>query len=50
MLRSTAEDGLSLGNRFCLVLAIRDGLPVWTSDQNWKRVADAAKVKVTTFR
>ena len=46
----TAEAGLSLGDRFCLALAVRDGLPVWTSDQNWKKVADAAKVKVVAIR
>ena len=46
----TAEAGLSLGDRFCLALALRDGLPAWTSDQNWKKVADAAKVKVVTIR
>ena len=40
----------SLGDRFCLALALRDGLPAWTSDQNWKKVADAAKVKVVTIR
>jgi len=28
----TAEAGLSLGDRFCLALARRDGLPAWTSD------------------
>ncbi|MDY7524320.1 type II toxin-antitoxin system VapC family toxin [Sphingomonas sp. 10B4] len=46
----TAEAGLSLGDRFCLALAQRDGLPVWTSDQNWKKVADAAGVKVVAIR
>ncbi|WP_010165263.1 type II toxin-antitoxin system VapC family toxin [Sphingomonas sp. PAMC 26617] len=46
----TAEAGLSLGDRFCLALAQRDGLPAWTSDQNWKKVADAAGVKVVAIR
>ncbi|WP_426291495.1 type II toxin-antitoxin system VapC family toxin [Sphingomonas sp. TWP1-3-1] len=46
----TAEAGLSLGDRFCLALARRDGLPAWTSDQNWKKVADAVEVKVVTIR
>ena len=46
----TAEAGLSLGDRFWLALALRDGLPAWTSDQKWKKVADAAKVKVVTIR
>lgn len=46
----TAEAGLSLGDRFCLALAQRDGLPAWTSDQNWKKVADAAGVKIVAIR
>ncbi|WP_296222093.1 type II toxin-antitoxin system VapC family toxin [uncultured Sphingomonas sp.] len=46
----TAEAGLSLGDRFCLALAQRDGLPAWTSDQSWKKVADAAGVKVVAIR
>ena len=47
---ATAEAGLSLGDRFCLALARRDGLPAWTSDQNWKKVADAVEVKVVAIR
>ena len=47
---TTAEAGLSLGDRFCLALAQRDGLPAWTSDQNWKRIADAVEVKVVIIR
>lgn len=43
---ATAEAGLSLGDRFCLELAQRDGLPAWTSDQNWKKIADFAEVRV----
>jgi ribonuclease VapC len=46
----TAEAGLSLGDRFCLALARRDGLPAWTSDQNWKKIADAVEIKVVTIR
>ncbi len=46
----TAEAGLSLGDRFCLALAQRDGLPAWTSDQSWKKVADAVGVKVVAIR
>ena len=47
---ATAEAGLSLGDRFCLALAQRDGLPAWTSDQNWKKIADAVEVKVVAIR
>ncbi|KTF67729.1 MULTISPECIES: PIN domain-containing protein [unclassified Sphingomonas] len=46
----TAEAGLSLGDRFCLALAKRDGLPAWTSDQNWKKIAEAVDVKVIAIR
>ncbi len=46
----TAGHGLSLGDRFCLALAQRDGLPAWTSDQSWKAVADAVKIKVIAIR
>ena len=46
----TAEAGLSLGDRFCLALAKRDGLPAWTADKVWKTVAGAANVKVFLIR
>lgn len=46
----TANAGLSLGDRFCLALARRDGLPAWTSDLDWKKVADAVQVKVVAIR
>ena len=41
----TAEAGLSLGDRFCLALAKRNGLPAWTADKAWKLVAGLASVK-----
>lgn len=46
----TAEAGLSLGDRFCLALAIRNGLPAWTADKVWRTVADAAKADVVVIR
>jgi len=45
----TAEAGLSLGDRFCLALARRDGLPALTADRQWRTVADAAGVTVTVI-
>lgn len=36
-----AGHGLSFGDRFCLALARRDGLPAWVSDQSWKAGAHA---------
>ena len=47
---ATAEAGLSLGDRFCLALALRDGLPALTADKTWRTVADAAGVKVLVIR
>lgn len=46
----TADAGLSLGDRFCLALAIRDGSPAWTADKTWRTVADAAKAEVVVIR
>ena len=46
----TAEAGLSLGDRMCLALALRDELPAWTSDLAWKKIAVAAQVKVVAIR
>jgi PIN domain nuclease of toxin-antitoxin system len=46
----TREAGLSLGDRFCLALAKREGLPAWTADKTWKTIAAAAEVKVVVIR
>lgn len=46
----TVTAGLSLGDRFCLALAKRDKLPACTSDRKWRKVADAAGVKVVAIR
>ena len=46
----TIEAGLSLGDRCCLALAKRSGLPAWTADKQWKSVAAAVGVKVTLIR
>ncbi|MBB3862308.1 PIN domain nuclease of toxin-antitoxin system [Novosphingobium hassiacum] len=47
---TTAEAGLSLGDRFCLALARRDGLTALTADKQWRIVADAAGVAVSVIR
>jgi len=47
---ATAQAGLSLGDRCCLALAAREGLPVWTADPAWKTIAEAARVKVVVVR
>ena len=46
----TASAGLSLGDRYCLALAQRDGLPAWTGDTHWNLVARDAGVKVVQIR
>jgi ribonuclease VapC len=46
----TSDAGLSLGDRFCLALAKQSGLPAWTADKEWKRIAEAAGVEVVTVR
>ena len=46
----TIDAGLSLGDRCCLALAKRSGLPAWTADKQWKLVAAAIGVKVTQIR
>ena len=47
---ATAEAGLSLGGRFCLALARRDGLPALTADKQWRIIADPAGVDVSVIR
>lgn len=46
----TIEFGLSLGDRCCLALAKRSGLPAWTADKAWKTIASAVGVKITLIR
>jgi len=46
----TASAGLSLGDRYCLALAQRDGLPAWTGDTHWNLVAQDTGVKVVQIR
>lgn len=46
--RKTKSQGLSLGDRACLSLALRLDLPAITADRNWSRIR--AGVKVQTIR
>jgi PIN domain nuclease of toxin-antitoxin system len=46
----TAGHGVSLGDRFCLALAHRDGLPAWTSNQSSTATADAVQTKIVAIR
>ena len=46
----TSKAGLSLGDRFCLALALREGLPAWTADKQWASVAKEIGVNVEVIR
>lgn len=46
----TASAGLSLGDRFCLALAQRDGLPAMTADKQWRTVAEAVGARIQLIR
>jgi ribonuclease VapC len=47
---ATAEAGLSLGDRFCLALALRQGLPTWTADRQWAAIANKIGVDIVVIR
>jgi len=47
---ATASAGLSLGDRFCLALAKREGVPAWTADRSWASVVDATSVETVIIR
>lgn len=46
----TVEGGLSLGDRYCLALAKREGLPALTAERRWTMIAEAAGVVVEMIR
>jgi PIN domain nuclease of toxin-antitoxin system len=46
----TVEGGLSLGDRYCLALAKREGLPALTAERRWSMIAGAAGVLVEMIR
>jgi PIN domain nuclease of toxin-antitoxin system len=48
--KSTASAGLSLGDRFCIALAKRDGLAAWTADKGWKTIESDVGVEVVIIR
>ena len=47
---ATARVGLSHGDRACLALAKKLGLPAVTADRAWASVADALQVEVVLVR
>ncbi len=46
----TKPFGLSLGDRFCLALAMRENLPVYTADRIWTRIAAPLGLTVILIR
>jgi ribonuclease VapC len=50
MLAHTRPFGRSLGDRACLALAKREGLPALTADQSWLRAAPLVGIEVRLIR
>ena len=46
----TLRAGLSLGDRYCLALAKREGVPAVTAERRWPDIAAAAGVTVDLIR
>jgi len=46
----TVAGGLSLGDRYCLALAKREGRPALTAERRWSTIAEAAGVVVEMIR
>jgi ribonuclease VapC len=46
----TLPGGLSLGDRFCLALAKREGVPALTAERRWPDIAVTADVTVDLIR
>lgn len=44
--RDTRALGLSLGDRACLALAQREGLPVFTADKRWAEIDLGVEIRV----
>jgi ribonuclease VapC len=50
MIAQTRPFGLSLGDRACLALAKREGLPALTADRSWIRAAPSIGIEVRLIR
>ena len=46
----TRSAGLSMGDRFCLALAISRNATVWTADRAWAEIAGTVGVEVRLIR
>lgn len=47
---ATRSAGLSLGDRMCLALALREGIPALTADRAWSAIAPAIGAEVKVIR
>lgn len=47
---ATRPFGLSLGDRACVALAMREGLPALTGDRAWRDLGPTLGVEVEVFR
>jgi PIN domain nuclease of toxin-antitoxin system len=50
MASATRRLGLSLGDRICLALAKRTGLPALTADRSWLEIAGTLGVTIEAIR
>jgi ribonuclease VapC len=48
--KTTSNSGLSLGDRFCLALAIREGAAAWTADRQWRTISKQVGAEVVLIR
>jgi ribonuclease VapC len=46
----TSKAGLSLGDRFCVALALRENVAAVTADQSWKDVAEPLGIEIILIR
>lgn len=46
----TASAGLSLGDRFCLALALREKAPAWTADRQWRTISGQVDAEIVIIR
>lgn len=46
----TADRGLSIGDRLCLALAIREKAVAWTADRQWQELDDRIECQIRLIR
>lgn len=48
--RLTSDRGLSIGDRLCLALAIRENAVAWTADRQWLHLGDQVGCQIRMIR